>query len=133
VTLVIPEVESLAITSGPIRMTFATPPPGEPFEDVIDASATYSVSVNTADNKITGVLDADYGEGLRLAVRRAAPPGARSLGSVGLGVAARDLVADVSQVAASELTVAYTASVTGAAPPPGTQATRTVTYTVTDQ
>ena len=134
VTLVVPAVKHLAVSADEVTLVFAAPVPGEPFADVVDASARYAVAVNTAGNKITGALDGPFPEGVRLAVRLAAPAGAASLGDVELGPDARDLVADVATVAASGLPVTYTASATEAAALDGPlRASRRVTFTITDQ
>lgn len=132
ITIVVPEVEELAVAPDPVRLAFAPPAPGAPFEDAVGAS-TYRVTVNTAGNKITGALDGPFAEGVRLSVRLEAPPGAASLGEVELGTAARDLVADVSAVGAVGLGMEYRASAEVTAAPNGPGETRTVIYTVTDQ
>ena len=102
-TIVVPEVERLSTSPDPVRLAFATPPPGEPFAD-----------------------------GIELAVRLEAPVGAASLGCVELQTEPRDLVADVAAVGETGLGIAYTASADVSTLPNGAGETRTVTYTVTD-
>lgn len=133
VTVVVPEVESLSVSSSALTLTFLAPEVGGSFADVTNATSTYSLTVNTAGNKITGVLDAAYATGITLAVSLAAPSGGASAGSTTLGTAAVDLVTGVSNVNASGLGITYTASADATALPNAAGETQTVTFTITGQ
>ena len=133
VTIVVPEVEQIATSGGEVTLAFKTPRPGQPFDDVVDATGTYALSVNTAGNKVTGVLSGAYAEGVRLAVGLEAPAGARSHGRVELATVPRDLVGDVARVSARALGITYVASAEGQVRPNGAGETQTVTFTITDQ
>ena len=133
ITIVVPEIERIETSVGALTLAFAKPPPGGTFVDVTDATGTYDVTVNTSGNKITAALDEPFADGVRLAVRLDAPPGATSLGRVELATEARNLVAGVGGVAASGLGMTYTASAESSAQPNGAGETHVVTYTITDQ
>ncbi|HET7463951.1 MAG TPA: hypothetical protein VFJ82_22030 [Longimicrobium sp.] len=93
------------------------------------ANATYAITTNETDRKITAGLDSDMPGGTALSVSLAAPSGGTSAGAVQLGTTAQDVVTGVSTVNASGLGVTYTLTATAAAGvvPAGT---RTVTYTI---
>ena len=133
VTVVVPEVEQLQTSGGEVTLAFQTPAQGERFADVVDNSGTYALSVNTAGNKVTGVLDGTFAAGVTVSVALDAPAGATSLGPVPLATTPRDLVNDVSNVSARGLGMTYIASADETAQPNGAGQTQTVTYTITDQ
>jgi len=93
------------------------------------ASATYDITTNDTDRKITAQLDSDTPAGVTLSASLAAPSGATSAGAVPLTMTAQDVVTGINTVSASGLGVTYTLSATAAA---GVlpSATRTVTYTI---
>ena len=132
VTIVVPEVEQIQTSGGEVTLAFETPVAGQDLADV-SATTTYSLSVNTAGNKVTGELGSDYAEGLRLSATMEAPEGARSLGRVALATTPRDLVADVASVSATGLALEYVASADARAFANGTGESQTVTFTITDQ
>lgn len=94
------------------------------------ASATYAITTNETNRKVTAELGSAMPAGVTLSVSLAAPAGATSAGAVSLDTNAQDVVTGVSTVSASGLNVTYTLSATAAAGvvPSGT---RTVTYTIT--
>ena len=132
VTVVVPEVESIAVGAGAVTLTFTTPTAGSAFTDATQTSS-YNITVNTEDNKITGLLDSDFATGITLSVKLAAPSGASSEDYVDLSTTAADLVTDVATVNATGLSIDYTASATSEALPNGPGETNTVTFTITDQ
>jgi hypothetical protein len=93
------------------------------------ANATYAITTNEADRKITASIDSDMPAGTALSVSLAAPSGGTSAGAVPLSTLAQDVVTGVSTVNASGLNVTYTLQATASAGvvPAGT---RTVTYTI---
>ncbi|HET7228506.1 MAG TPA: hypothetical protein VFJ16_00755 [Longimicrobium sp.] len=95
----------------------------------VTANATYAITTNETNRKITAGLDSDMPSGTSLSVSLAAPSGGTSAGSVELGTTAVDVVTGVSTANASGLGVTYTLQATAAA---GVVAagTRTVTYTI---
>jgi len=93
------------------------------------ANATYAITTNESDRKITAEIDSDLPTGVALSVSLAAPSGASSAGAVQLGTTAQDVVTGISTANASGLGVTYSLSATAAA---GVVAadSRTVTYTI---
>jgi hypothetical protein len=93
------------------------------------ANATYAITTNETDRKITAEIESDLPTGVALSVSLAAPSGGTSAGAVQLGTTAQDVVTGISTANASGLNVAYSLSATAAAGvvPAGT---RTVTYTI---
>lgn len=93
------------------------------------ANATYAVTTNETNRKITAEIDSDMPTGLTLTVSLAAPSGGTSAGAVSLSTTAHDVVTGIATQNASGLSVSYSLSATSAA---GVVAadTRTVTYTI---
>ena len=132
VTIVVPQVEQIAVADAAVTINFTAPTAGNAFADAT-ATSSYSITVNTTGNKITGQLDGDYASGISLAVALGAPSGATSANSVTLGsTSAVDLVSGVSTVSATGLGITYTASATAGVAPNGGGESQTVTYTITD-
>jgi hypothetical protein len=98
------------------------------------ASSTYAITTNSATSKkITAQLGAALSTGLTLSVYLQAPSGATSSGTPAAPVAlsnasASDVVTSIDAVAASSLTIDYTATATVAVAP-NTYAAE-VTYTI---
>ena len=94
------------------------------------ANATYAITTNETDRKITAQLDVDAPAGVAISVSLAAPSGGTSAGAVQLSTTAQDVVTGISTVNASGLNVTYSLTATAAA---GVVPafTRTVTYTIT--
>lgn len=95
----------------------------------VTANATYAVTTNETDRKITAQIDSDMPSGVSLSVSLAAPSGGTSAGAVSLSTVAQDVVTGISTLNASGLGVTYSLSATSAAGvvPAGS---RTVTYTI---
>jgi hypothetical protein len=94
------------------------------------ASATWAVTTNQSNAKITAELDSDMPTGLTLTVNLQAPGTASSVGATPLAQAAVDVVTGLTKVAAGSLSIGYSLSATTAAGVVSS-ATRTVTYTIT--
>lgn len=120
-------INQLAFTGSPSLVISTATAGGAPTSAT--ANATYAVTTNEADRKITAEIDSDMPAGVALSVSLAAPSGAASAGAVQLGTAAQDVVTGISTANASGLNVTYSLSATAAA---GVVAagTRTVTYTI---
>jgi hypothetical protein len=93
------------------------------------ASSTYSITTNsTASKKITAQLAAAPTAGLALSVNLQAPSTGTSTGATLLGVAPTDVVHSIEAVAATGLTISYSATATVAVAP--TSYSADVTYTI---
>lgn len=94
------------------------------------ASATWAVTTNQSNAKITASLDSDMPAGLTLSVNLGAPTGASSAGAMALSSLSVDVVTGITKLAQGALSIGYSLSATTAA---GVVAStsRTVTYTIT--
>lgn len=121
-------INELAFTGSPSLVISAATAGGAPASAT--ANATYAITTNQTDRKITAGLNSAMPAGVTLSVSLAAPAGASSAGTVSLGTTAQDVVTGIGTVSGSGLNVTYTLSATAAAGvvPAGT---RTVTYTIT--
>jgi opacity protein-like surface antigen len=128
VTLEVQAINQIAFTGSP-SLTIASATAGSA-PNSASANATYAITTNESDRKITAEIDSDTPSGLTLSVNLAAPSGATSAGAVQLSTTAQDVVTGISTVNASGLNVTYTLQATSAAGVvPSTS--RTVTYTIT--
>jgi len=128
VTLEVQAVNEIAFTGSP-SLVISTATAGSAPTSAT-ANATYAVTTNETNQKITAQIDSDTPAGVTLSVSLAAPAGATSAGAVLLGTTAQDVVTGIGTVNASGLNVTYTLSATAAAGVvPSTS--RTVTYTIT--
>ena len=95
-----------------------------------NAPATWAVTTNQSNAKITASINAAMPANVTLTVALVAPSGATSSGAQTLGTVATDVVTGITQVAQGALGVTYTLT---AATNAGVVAstTRTVTYTIT--
>jgi hypothetical protein len=93
------------------------------------ASASYAVTTNESNRKITAQIDADMPTGVALLVTLGAPTGGTSAGEVSLSTAAVDVVTGISALNASGLSVNYSLTASSAAGVVPAD-TRTVTYTI---
>jgi hypothetical protein len=120
-------VNELAFTGSPTLVINAATAGSAPTSAT--ANASYAITTNETNRKITAQVDSDLPTGVTLSVTLAAPAGGTSAGAVTLGTTAQDVVTGISTVNASGLNVGYTLSATTAA---GVVAadTRTVTYTI---
>jgi len=98
--------------------------------DATTASATYSVTTNGKNRKISAELDQDMPEGLTLYAEMSAPGDSKSKGKVELGNKSKDLVHKLTKVNAAGLALNYEAVATVDADPDNV--VRTVTYTITN-
>jgi hypothetical protein len=96
----------------------------------VTAGATYSITTNEADRRITAELDEAMESGLTLTATFAAPAGGSSTGAVTLEAGtAHDVVTGISTLNASGLAITYGLSATSAAGVvPATS--KVVTYTI---
>jgi hypothetical protein len=94
-----------------------------------NATASWAVTTNQSNAKITASIDADMPAGLTLWVSLGAPAGSTGIGN-SLSTTSVDLVTGITKLAQSGLSVLYSLDATPAA---GVVAstTRTVTYTIT--
>ena len=127
VSINVEEIDVISI-SGSVNMTINTATAGEA-PDAATASATYAVTTNGKNRKISAELDQDMPEGLTLYAEMSAPGDASSKGKVELSGKAKDLIHKLTKVNASGLSLAYEAVATVDADPDNV--TRTVTYTIT--
>ncbi len=120
-------INQLAFTGSPSLVISTATAGGAP--TTATANATYAITTNEADRKITAEVESDLPAGVSLSVSLAAPSGAASAGAVQLGTTAQDVVTGISTANASGLGVTYSLSATAAAGvvPAGS---RTVTYTI---
>jgi hypothetical protein len=91
--------------------------------------ATYAITTNESNQKISASLDQTLPAGVSLAVALGAPAGAASMGSTALSTAAADVVTGISALTASALPITYTLSATSAAPVAASS--RKITFTIT--
>lgn len=94
------------------------------------ASATYAITTNETNRKITATLDLAMPSGVTLGMSMAAPTGGTSAGTVTLSTVAQNMVTGISTLNQSGLAITYTLNATAAAGvvPAGN---RTVTLTIT--
>jgi alpha-L-arabinofuranosidase len=128
VSINVSEIAVIAV-QGNVSMTISQATAGQA-PDAATASATYSMTTNGTQKKITAELDSDMPTGLTLNATMAAPKGAKSSGKTELSGKAVDLVTNVTKVRGSGLSLAYEAVATVDADPENV--TRTVTYTITN-
>lgn len=128
VSINVSEIAVIAVT-GNVSMTINQATAGQA-PDAATASATYAVTTNGTQKKITAELDQDMPNGLTLNATMAAPSGASTAGKTALSSDAVDLVTNVTKVRGSGLSLAYEAVATVDADPDNV--TRTVTYTITN-
>ena len=124
-------VAEIAVISvqGQINMTINSAVAGQA-PDAATASATYAVTTNGKNKKISAKLDRDMGRGLTLFATMDAPSKARSAGKVELSTRSVDLVSKISNVNESGLGLTYEAVATVDAQPD--TYVRTITYTITN-
>jgi hypothetical protein len=96
----------------------------------VTSGATYAITTNESNRKITAEIDSDMPTGLALTVEVEAPAGSGlSLGPVVLSSSAEAVVTGISKLNESGLDIEYGLSATSAAGVFDSD-TRTVTYTV---
>lgn len=127
-TFQVDAINQIAFAGSPSLVVSTASAGNEP--SVASAAATWAVTTNQSNAKITASINAALPANVILTVDLAAPSGATSAGAQPLGTTAVDLVTSLTRVAQGGLGVTYTLSATAAA---GVVAstTRTVTYTIT--
>ena len=131
VTIVVKEVNVLAVSSSEVLLTVEKAEAGGAPVAASNASTSYSITTNGAAKKISAAINAPYPEGIKLKVALAAPDGGASTGPRVLSTDAVDVVTDLSRVIGSDLPIAYEAVVSPQAAPT-TGETRTVVFTIMD-
>ena len=127
-TFQVDAINQIAFVGSPSLVVSTASAGSEP--GTANAAATWAVTTNQSNAKITASINAALPADVTLTVDLAAPSGATSAGARPLGTTAVDLVTGLTRVAQGGLGVTYTLSATAAA---GVVAstTRTVTYTIT--
>jgi alpha-L-arabinofuranosidase len=128
VSINVAEIAVIAV-QGNVSMTINAATAGQA-PDAANASATYAVTTNGTQKKITAELDSNMPSGLTLSATMAAPSGASSAGKQALSSNPVDLVTNVTKVRGSGLSLSYEAVATVEADVASTS--RTVTYTITN-
>lgn len=128
VTFQVNAVNQIAVAGSP-SLTVNTATAGSA-PTAATASATWAVTTNQSNAKITASLDSDMPSGLTLAVNMGAPTGASSAGATALSSASVDLVTGITKLAEGALSIGYSLSATTAAGVVSSTS-RTVTYTIT--
>lgn len=128
VTFEVQAINQIAVTGTPSLTISAAVAGVAPTS--VSAAASYAITTNESNRKITAVLDADMPSGVTLSIDMAAP----ALNGSGQGVkplstGAQDLVTGISALNESGLAIEYTLSATSAAGVVASD-TRTVTFTV---
>lgn len=123
-------VEDIAVIAvqGDVSMTINAATAGQA-PDAATASATYALTTNGKNMKISAELDQDMPDGLTLYAEMGEPSGAKSKGKIALSDKGKDLMHNITKVNASGLSLAYEAVATVEADVENV--VRTVTYTIT--
>lgn len=95
----------------------------------MDTTASYAVTTNEDNRKISASIEQPLPQGLHLLVSLAAPMDSTSFGERELGTSAVDLVAGITRTNESNLPITYKLIATSQAAPVSTSAL--VTYTIT--
>jgi len=121
-------INEISVAGSP-SLVISTAVAGSAPTSVTYALATYAITTNESNRKISAQIDADMPTGLTLSIEFAAPAGAASTGPQDLSTGSVDLVTGVSLLNATGLAVNYGLSATSAA---GVvpSSNRTVTFTV---
>lgn len=127
VSINVADIAVIAV-QGNVNMTINAATAGQA-PDAATASATYALTTNGKNMKISAELDQDMPDGLTLYAEMGAPNGAKSKGKVALSDKGKDLVQQVTKVNASGLSLNYEAVATVEAEV--ANVVRTVTYTIT--
>jgi hypothetical protein len=129
VTFAVNAVNQIAFAGSP-SLTITTAVAGSAPTSVTDATASWAVTTNQSNAKITASIPTAMGTGLTLSSSLAAPAGATSAGFQALGTVAVDLVTVITKLAQGSLGVTYKLDATAAAGVVGS-GSRVVTYTIT--
>ena len=120
-------INEIAFTGSPSLVISAATAGSAPTSTT--ANATYAITTNETNRKVTAELNSAMPTGVTLSVNLAAPSGGTSANTVSLSTTAQDVVTGVSKVNATGLSVTYSLSATSAAGVVAAE-TRTVTYTI---
>jgi hypothetical protein len=128
VTFQVDAINQIAFSGSP-SLVISTATAGSNPTDAT-ANATWAVTTNQSNAKITASIGSNMPAGLTLSVNLSAPAGGTSAGSQSLSTTAVDVVTGITQLAQSAISLTYSLSAT---PVAGVVAssTRTVTYTIT--
>jgi hypothetical protein len=129
ITFSISAINQIAFVGAP-TLTVTTAAAGAAPSSVTNATATWAVTTNQSNAKITARIPTIMPAGVTLSSSLAAPTGATSAGFKPLTTVNVDLVTGITKVAQGALAVTYRIDATAAAGVVTAQA-RTVTYTIT--
>ena len=129
VTIQVDAINVIAFAGSP-SLTINTAVAGSAPTSASNATATWAVTTNQTNAKITASLSSAMPAGLTLSANLGAPAGASSNGLTALTTSAVDLVTGITKLAEGTLGVTYQLDATVAAGVVASQ-TRTVTYTIT--
>lgn len=128
VSIDVAEIAVIAV-HGTINMNINTATAGQA-PDPTSASATFDLTTNGKNKKVSAELDQKMPTGLTLFATMDAPSKAKSAGKVELSDKSVDLLSKISNVRGSGLALNYEAVATVEATPDNV--VRTVTYTITN-
>ncbi len=129
VTYEVQAIDELAVTGTP-SLTVHTATAGSAPDAVTDNTATYAITTNETNRKITGAIDSNMPSGVTLSVNLGAPAGATSAGKQSLSSTPVDLVTGISTLNESGKSISYELVATSAAGVVAS-ASKTVTLTIT--
>lgn len=130
VTVSVQEINELSISSD-VTLTIMSATPGGGPLPATDATATYNITTNGTNKKLVGSLDSNFPAGISLKMELQAPGVATSTEQTLTDVAV-DLTTGFGRLAATDLTITYTAEATIAVAPNGAGESRIVTMTLMD-
>jgi hypothetical protein len=129
VTFQVDAINQISVSGSPTLAINAAVAGGAP-TSVATTGATWAVTTNQSNAKITASIASAMPTGLTLSANASAPSGATSAGAKALGTTAVDLVTGITKINASGLALQYTLDATAAAGVVSST-TRVVTYTIT--
>lgn len=128
VTFQVNAINQIAVSGTP-SLTINTATAGSA-PTAASATASWAVTTNQSNAKVTAKIDSDMPSGLTLEVTMGAPTGASSTGATSLSSTSVDVVTGITKTAASGLSIGYGLSATTDAGVVGSTS-RTVTFTIT--
>lgn len=127
VSVNVAEIDVISI-SGNVAFTFSQATAGKSL-DSVTGSASWSVSTNGRNRKITAELDSDLPKGLDLKVGMEAPNGAHSTGMKELSAKPKHLIQNLTSVSQSGMAINY--EVTAKVDVASSSYARTILFTIT--
>lgn len=115
VTFSIDPISEISVSGDPGPLTTTTATAGNDPTNATDSSTFYAVTTNGSSEKVTASIDSPMPSGTMLCIMATAPTGATSVGSVDLSTSNQNIVTGITQVAQSNLQIAYTFEATAAA------------------